>query len=207
MQSKILFKNDRSFIAIKSGRVYVLSPEFKDVSPRAITIVNGFQIELGRSIEDFQEVLSNESVRIPITINCILNTGINSQYSITRMRTGNVSDKMIALVLCKNKIITSVSFNRALIADREYRKYNQLSILHQLALAYDLSETPFQNRNNQVTEILKAAIPYSIKVAKIDEDENKMVVTLFMADAASYFRFVRSKDRQKFELMSISSEK
>jgi hypothetical protein len=207
MQSKILFKNDRSFIAIKSGRVYVLSPEFKDVSPRAITIVNGFQIELGRSIEDFQEVLSNESVRIPITINCILNTGINSQYSITRMRTGNVSDKMIALVLCKNKIITSVSFNRALIVDREYRKYNQLSILHQLALAYDLSETHFQNRNNQVTEILKAAIPYSIKVAKIDEDENKMVVTLFMADAASYFRFVRSKDRQKFELMSISSEK
>jgi hypothetical protein len=209
MQTKMLSKNDKSCIAIKNGKVYVISTEFKDFSPRAITIINGFQIELGRSIEDFQDALCDEEVRIPIIINCVLNAGINSQYAIMRMKTGNVPDKSIALVLCKNRIITSVSFNRDLITDREYRKYNQLSALHQLSIPYDFSQGGFYNRTHQVTETLKAVITSNIGVVNVNEDENKMIVgvPMGMEKTVSYFRFIRSKNRAKFELMSISLEK
>ena len=113
MQNKIMFKNEDSCIAIKDDKMYILSTRYKDISSRALTVMSGFQIELGRDINDIITAL--KETRVPVIIKEVISNGDKSHYQIIRMHTGKVDDKLVATLLCNNGIIHSISFNRALI--------------------------------------------------------------------------------------------
>ena len=130
MPNKILYKTPYSCIAIKDDKMYVVSTKYKDYSPRAITIMPGFQIELGRNINEIEEAL--RLTRVPVILKTLIDTGEIQQIQVIRMHTGIVDDKLVAMLVCKHNIIQSVSFNRDLIKDGEYRR-NQDDIFRPVA--------------------------------------------------------------------------
>lgn len=206
MSSKVMFKNENSCIVIKEDKLYVMSTRYKDLSVRAFTILNGFQIELGRSIKDFEAAL--REARLPIMIKMLQETSNNNikitYYQIIRMHTGKVDDKIIATIVCKNDIITVLSFNRGLIKDGEYRRYNQLSVLHQISLPYDLSESSSSNRNEQVVKTLKTVMPITNSIV-VNEKEDSLVAITKEDNLKLKFTFIsNAKNNKRFELISIA---
>lgn len=203
MEKKLMLKTKESCILIKDGKMYIISTKYKDYSCRAITIMNGFQIEMGRNINDIKQAL--KETRLPIIIKEVINMETIQHYQIIRMHTGNVDDKVIATVVCNNYIISSVSFNRNLIQDREYRKYNQISVLHQLSIPYDLSEANCLSRGEQVRNILNTAMHTrsSIKV-KEETEKNNLSAIIDAEGIKMKLLFILNDKSKRYDLTSIS---
>jgi hypothetical protein len=205
MQTKLLYKNGKSCIAIRNGKLYVISTEYKDFSPRAFTIMNGFQVELGRNINDFIEAL--KETRLPVLLKQVTQVGNNAYYQIIRMHTGNVEDKLVATILCKNDIITTISFNRDLIRDNQYRKYNSISVLHQLSMPYDFSDSGCFTRGSQLRETLKSVISTANPIINVVENNNQLSALVTEDDLRFCFKFIINKNgKDMYELVSISLE-
>jgi len=204
MAIQVMFKNEKSYIAIKNDKLYIVSTKYKDYSPRAITIMPGFQIELGRNIQEIEDAIKR--TRLPIILKTLAEMNNIKQVQIIRMHTGKVADKVVAIISCKNNIINTVAFNRKLIKDGEYRRYNNLSVLHQVSIPYDLSESNTRFRRDQVISTLSNIIP-SISHSEVEviEKEKRLVASVRDDDAAIKFTFVSNTQmNNRFELMSIA---
>lgn len=204
MPNKILYKTPYSCIAIKDDKMYVVSTKYKDYSPRAITIMPGFQIELGRNINEIEEAL--KLTRVPVILKTLIDTGEIQQIQVIRMHTGIVNDKLVAMLVCKHNIIQSVSFNRDLIKDGEYRRYNQLSVYHQLSLPFDLAESHASSRSDQVSKLMTNIFRYIEHTDLEVQEDNKQLIALFKNDDINLkFVFISNKkNNSRFELMNIS---
>lgn len=203
MAVKTIFKNDFSCIAIKDDKMYILSNKYKDYSPMAITVISGFQIELGRPLEHIEKALNK--TRLPIILKELTCEGNKRIMQIIRMRTGKVDDKVIAIITCINGIIHSISFNKQLLKDREYRMYNKLSVYHQLSLSYNLADSGCSFRKDQVLQILRSIIS-TLQYQDVTsvEDGNKLNVTINNEDIKMRMLFIANKKTSRFELISIS---
>lgn len=201
MDNKYLYKTDESCIAIKDGRMYIISTKYKDYSIRAVTVVPGFQIELGRNINEIEEAL--KETRLPVILKSITANGNSDYYQVIRMHTGKVDDKIVATIICKDKLITSISFNRKLLRDGNYRRYNQLSVFHQISIPYELGATEFKFRRDQVTSILKSIISLSNAV-EINESNKQLEAIINEDNQHIKFMFILNKDNNRYELASIS---
>lgn len=204
MAIQVMFKNDKSYIAIKNDKLYIVSTKYKDYSPRAITIVPGFQIELGRNLQEIEDAL--KKTRLPIILKTLTEMNNIKQVQIIRMHTGKVADKIVAVISCKNNIINNIAFNKKLITDGDYRRYNNLSVLHQVSIPYDLSESNTKFRRDQVINTLSNILP-SISHSSIEvlEKGKQLTASVKDDDAAIRFTFVSNAQKNnRFELMSIS---
>lgn len=202
MGNKIMFKNDYSCIVIRDDKMYILSNKYRDYSFRAFTIASGFQIELGRPLSDIESAL--RETRLPIVLKELTTNGEATYYQIIRMHTGKVDDKIIANMMCKNGIITMISFNRALIKDKEYRRYNSLSVLHQLSIPFNLEESDSPNRGEQVRKTLKTVIPMLSNI-KVTENGNQLMAITTEEGLTLKFLFISNKqNNNRYELTSIS---
>lgn len=204
MSVEVLFKKDNSYIAIKNDKLYILSVKYKDFSPRAITIIPGFQIELGRSIKDIEEALKH--TRLPIILKTLTEINNIKQIQIIRMHTGKVDDKVVAVISCKNDIINTVAFNKELIKDSSYRRYNNLSVLHQISIPYNLCESQAKFRRDQVINILSNIISnVSYSEIEVVEKGKQLITYITEEDKKIKYTFVSNKNNNdRFELMSIS---
>lgn len=202
MEVKYLFENKDSVIAIRDAKIYIVSKHRKDYSIRAITIFPGLQIELGRQMSEIQEAL--KYTRLPIIIRLIVNKGETQHYQIIRIQTGKVEDKIIATIVCKNNIIKSLAFNKALVKDGQYRRYNQLSILHQISIPYSLAETKSATRSEQIKKILSTVINISNTI-KVIEKDNQITALINEEGAKIQFLFIENKaNNNRYDLASIS---
>lgn len=202
MQNKIMFKNDDSCIAIKDDKMYILSTRYKDISSRALTVMSGFQIELGRDINDIITAL--KETRVPVIIKEVISNGRKSHYQIIRMHTGKVDDKLVATLLCNNNIIHGISFNRALIKDGSYRKYNILSVLHQLSVPYNLCDSNSVSRSEQLKQILKSTMNI-VNNIEVTEKDNQLIAITNEDNLKLNFKFILNKNNNnRYELTSIS---
>lgn len=204
MATKIMFRTKYSCITIKDGKMYTLSNKYKDYSPRAITIISGFQIELGRNINDIETAL--KETRLPIILKTVTDINDIKHIQIIRMHTGRVDDKIVAIMSCKNNIITSVSFNKDLIKDAAYRKYNSLSVYHQLSMPYSLSDSGYKFRRDQVLSVIQKIIP-SIEYNEVEvvEKGKQLIVNINDEDVSMKMLFISNKNNNdRYELMSIS---
>lgn len=199
-KSKKMFKTDKSCIVIKNSRLYVVSTEHKDYSPRAVQIVDGFQIELGRSIEDFKEAI--KYTRLPLMIKLLIDKNTMQQYQVIRMHTGQVEDKVIATLLCQHSIIKAVQFNNELVRDMEYRKYNKISIYHQLMIPRELNGA--SSRSEQVRGIM-SMVTRGTQV-KVEEMQGIQIIVYCDLDGqALKFLFITNKESGgNFTLASIT---
>lgn len=160
MDSKVLFKHGDSCIVIKNDHLYIMSTKYKDISPKALTLFPGFQIEMNRDIKEIRKALTE--TRLPLIILKVRSRENVVIYNIVRIATGAVDDKVLANVVCVDDKITKLVLNRELKRDMKFRKFNSLSIIYQLTLPYNLSDTPFYTRRDQaidaVSKLAKACI-------------------------------------------------
>lgn len=198
MSSKYLFRTEDSCIAIRNEKLYVISTRHKDYAPRAVQIVPGFQMELGRDINDFKQAL--KETRLPIIIKLLLERSNKATYQVVRMHTGNVEDKVVANIQCENNIIKIIAFNRALIKDSNYRRYNQLSAYNQLAIQHDLGGTGCISRTEQVKKIISALT--MVEDVRVAEDGKKLVARIEADGQVMIFNFISSE--QSYVLSNIS---
>ena len=199
MPNKIMFKNKDSCLLIYDDKIYVRTADNSDFSFRAITVTSGFQLELGRNIGEYIETMKYS--RLPLFFKHVVDRGENSYYLLVRMKTGRVEDKVIANIVCKSDILYSISFNRDLIRDREYRRYNQLSILHQLTIPRELNG--FSNRSEQLRKLLYQTVPYEGNI-KIIETENNLAAAVKVGGLPLKYTFIKDINTGKFILVSIS---
>ena len=203
MPNKMMYKNDKTCLLLHEDKIYVRTADNSDFSHRAITVTPGFQLELGRKIDDYKEAMKYS--RLPLFFKHVTNREINGEnldyYLFVRMKTGRVDDKVIASIICKSGILYSISFNRDLIKDKEYRRYNQLSILHQISIPKDLNG--FSNRSEQLIGLLKKAIPCE-KDIKVVEKDNNLAAIVRVADLLLKYTFIKDVSTNKYLLVSIS---
>lgn len=201
MSKKYMFKTQDSCIAILDDKLYILSNKYKDYSPKAVMIIPGFQIELGRSINDIIAAL--KETRVPVIIKKVIEKGELEYYSIVRMSTGKVDDKAVASVICKQNIISTISFNKSLLKDENYRKYNKVSIFHQLSLPYKLSESNCMSRGEQVQNVLRTVFGM-IKRIEVSEEQNKLIALIHDEDIKTKLTFILNILTNRYELTTIS---
>lgn len=202
MSSVTMFKSKNTCIAIKNDKLYVMSFKYKDVSPRAVTIASGFQIELGRDINNFIEALKH--TRLPFLIKEVITRGDVTNYQIIRMGTGNVETVVVATIVCKKNLIHTVGFNRKLIYDSKYRRYNNLSVLHQLSIPFDLSESQCNTRTEQIKKTIDAFI-FVNNTVEVVEKLNKLNAIVTVDEDKMQYAFVsNSNNNNRYELTSIS---
>ena len=201
---KVISKNKKSYILIKNGKMYILSTNRKDYSSCAIPIIPGFQIELGRNIKEIEEAI--KFTRLPVIIKELVERGSIKQLQIIRMQTGKVNDKVVASIVCNKDIITSISFNRALINDNEYRKYNGLTVLHQISIPFELCDSNATSRRDQVNNLLSNILPHmGLTDISVAEDKSKLCAIAKNKDGDMLkFTFIFNKNTSRFEFTSIS---
>jgi hypothetical protein len=119
------------------------------------------------------------------------------------MHTGKVDDKIIATLACENDIITNISFNRELLTDMNYRRYSVLSVFHQLSIPYELSQSQFKVRRDQVYSILSSVISLTNAI-QINEGKNSLEVITNEDEQKLKFLFVLNKKTNRYELTSIA---
>lgn len=186
MENRYLFKNSNSCIAIRDERLYVLSTKHKDYSPRAVQIIPGFQMELGRNIDNFKQAL--KYTRLPMIIKLLVERGTKQTYQVIRMHTGNVDDKVVANIQCEDNIIKIIAFNRSLITDGNYRRYNQLSTYSQLSLPCDLSLSGCTSRSEQVRKTISAIT--MVGSVEVRENGKKLTAKIEADGQNMYFNFI-----------------
>ncbi len=122
--SSILLTNRGIRIQVKDAKANAVCPV------GVVTIVPGVQVELGRGIKEFIRCL--KSIRKPLAIQNIADSGVQKVWKIIRLETGNVPEVWICTIDTINEKIASVVFNQDIIYDKEYRRYQRLSCIHQL---------------------------------------------------------------------------
>lgn len=203
MADKILFKSTDSAMIVKDGKLYIVKTEGKGYSPLAISIMPGFQIELGRTIKELNQALS--FTRIPVVIKISQQSPKVRFYQIIRMKTGIVDDKIVATIAVDNNTdkIISITFNRELINDKNYRKHNNLSVFHQLALPYNLNGCG--SRSEQVKLYIKTILPLYEKDIQVKENDKIINATIKVSDKDNIIiAFIHNRNKGKFELTTIT---
>lgn len=197
-----LFKNDRSYIHIVEGRMYIWSTSSNgngQLSIAAITVLPGFQIELGRSIQEIIEALRH--TRLPVVLELSINIGSIKQYTVIRTATGKVESRSIATLNCENDIITAISFNRSLLADTKFRNIVRLSLLHQLALP---SESNGDRKQQVIDSIRAARMKVPTKGIEVTES-NCMIYAVVDDEVKLKYTFIANNNREGiYELSGIS---
>lgn len=197
-----LFFVGTSYIEIKDSKLYVMSTRYRDFSPNMIQVLDGFQIELGRNINDFKSAL--KMTRLPVMIKNLIDNGVMQQYQVIRIKTGKVDDRVVATIMCQNNLIKTISFNKELLKDMQYRKYNNLSIYHQLVIPYDYTASGAFNRVDQVRRLLSIAT----FVRDINVQENGGTLSAFVPAEGLVMRFNFISDKQfnlNYKLSSITA--
>lgn len=132
----IIGDNGRSKIAVTNNGVRVLAkPIVQGKIPiGVVTIVPGIQLEIGRSFDEFVDCIqcTNKplafNLKVKDTKKCI------TIWELQRLPTGNVEEATICNITVIRDEIYSVQFNQNLAYDKNYTRYEKLSILHQVTL-------------------------------------------------------------------------
>lgn len=210
MQNKKMYENKYSFILVGDKRVQFVALKYKDFSPRAITIYPGFQIELGRSMKEIKDALFKTRLPILIKEMAIPSSLGFKNYQIIRMHTGNVDDKIIANIMEKESRIISVSFNKELKRDSEYRKYNALALGNQLSLPpinIDDQEKLEEELQAQVIRITSLLFKEKGEFKSASCNQGQIKIIMDIDGQVQTLLFIYSRKNNTYDFASISLDK
>ena len=202
MAHKKILKNNNSYIEIANGGIYIFDNDFREIYIMAIHICKGLYIELGRSFDDLKEAI--KYTRLPIMFKHLHSKNELEYYQIVRMYTDNVKDAVVAVIVCKNNIVTAISFNREILKNKNYTKYNNITLFHNLQIPVSLAGA--SSRKMQMLDIFSKLIFLpSGHHLEVIEGNNKMEVKLDCGDnKRMLFKFILNKDINKYTLVSIN---
>lgn len=160
------YNNGKTCIAYKSTSIAnVMSKKHTALSPLNIKVVNGLQLELGRNIEDYIDVL--KKTRIPITIRKYFASNGIGQYIISRMNTGRIDDYQMAYVVCRDNRIMAISLNDALLLNVKFRRFVGISLVFQVGLEGN-NEEAYRMKLGTVLGVEPSKLKIEIKPAEVD---------------------------------------
>lgn len=124
MQELRFHETEQTYISVYKGKVFIKDTYTGEISPRAITICPGFQIETGRNYHEFSDALMES--RAPVFFQEVLNHNQQRHMFIVRMQTGKVPSTNLVAIVCEDDIITRVAFLQQIKEDKEYLQYAML---------------------------------------------------------------------------------
>lgn len=193
----IVGSNGWSSIMVSDKSIKILTLSKSINPPGVVTVLPGIQLELGRSILEFIGCL--KQVRQPLAIQKISESKGVSTYYLIRLQTGKVKEARICTITTYKDMIINVAFNQDLVYDKEFQKYQRLSVVHQLRAGKEGDSNLLTNAITSVSTI--TGVPQSRLF--IIEAKNKIVVKLRDTQSnAIQFVFVKDKEGY-YNLLSI----
>jgi len=199
VQMEKMFENEQSCLVVRGDKLYVLSKDLSDYYAGAITVMPGFQIELGRPLEQFKE--ATKKTRLPIGYMLLKERNNVALYKVIRLKTGPLSNTVVATLRCVDDRIVAIAFNRSLLNDNNYRRYGKLSAMHQLAIPTSLQGYGY--RRAQASAIISNLLSINSDVEVI-ESEAKLEVKVQASICRYNFTFIKSLDGNRYELSWIA---
>lgn len=151
----VIGENIKSKIIVTDKSVRV-SPKVKSnayITPNIVTLTPGIQAELGRSLKEFIECVQHTDKPLLFTlISGKRRDGVRI-YNLNRMETGKVKEAYICSIVSIDDIMISFQFNQELAYDENYRRYEKLSILHQLTLGKSTHSDLLFRGSNTISKI------------------------------------------------------
>lgn len=128
---KVIGDNGYSKILVSDKSINVLVNGSNALYPVGIvSILPSIKIELGRDIDEFKMCL--KMVRKPLGIQKVYGAGDYDTWYILRLHTGKVPEGRICTINTFKNKMAAISFNPKLVYNEEFRRYEELSVLHQL---------------------------------------------------------------------------
>lgn len=199
MSNTIKTKYDTGYSCIAYSErqiVNVMSKKHSKQSPLSIKIVNCMQLELGRNIEEYIQVLND--TRIPISIYKFFEDGALSQYIMVRLGTGEVKDTNIAYIVCSNKRIMSISLNSDVLSNANFRRYVGISLIMQTSLEGN-SVDEYRHKLSTILGIPQNKIGLS-------GDKSNIYANIAVGKVKIKYTFVKKPNNDFYRIASVSLE-
>ena len=187
-----------SSVIIGSNAIRINTDENRINPLGVVTIMPKVQLELGMEIKQFIECL--RMTRIPLMLQRATRNRKSEQWQIIRIPTGNVPEAIVCTLNITEGIIDKVSFNQDLLYNKEYRKYQRLSAIHQLT-AGKVDDSGNLSRAVSAVSTLTGINPDRFK---IKASHRTIVVYSNTKGEKRKYRYTFIKDsRNSFNLLSI----
>lgn len=203
-EHKIFGKTDKSAILVNEKSMFIARKGTKGwqygVNPLGVvTILPGVQIELGRTMTELIQCL--KEVRKPIGLHKIADIGSQANWNIIRIPTGKVPEAVVCKITTIQDIIVSVSFNKSLVKNAEYRRYQPLSAMHQLTAGKVGDIALWSSAVSAVATMTGEKKSNLI----IKANDKTLMVRTAIRELENQYRYTFTKDSEDvFNLLSIS---
>lgn len=197
---KKYYVTKKSFITVKDNNLLVMNSKGSDLAPTAIKVSNGFYIELGRDISNFETVL-NET-RVPIMLERINKVNELEVYRIVRVETGNVDDVILGSLVTRKGLIESI------IRCSDFKKINNFERYTQLGSLWKLSVPKTENIDE-----CKAKAMITVKTIcrgtvfnhrfNVDYKVNEIIVKVKGPELNQEYHFNLNETTRRYELLQI----
>ena len=198
---KVVGQTDKSVIIVTDKGLKILRMGgSKSVNALGVvTLIPGVQLELGRGMEEFTKCL--RLIRKPLAIQKIAENDGNGTWHIIRLSTGNVPEARICTINTINEIIAAVSFNQSLVFNTTYRRYQQLSTMHQLAIG----EAGKVGQLSQAVIAIAAITGEEASNFKIVESAKSIIVYTTIRGLVNQYKYTFLRDqRNYYSLLSVA---
>lgn len=196
-----LFKTDTSSIVLNDRSLTVRRYGAKlGKSPVGIvSILPGVQLELGRTITEFITCL--REVRKPIGFHKIASTREESIWDVIRISTGCAPEAIVCRITTVNDIMVSVWFNKSLVTNTNYTKYQPLSGMHQLTAGLESVPGLLSRALDSVSTVTGDSTDKFL----IKSDSKRIIVYTNTPGEALQYKYTFTKGKDKFfNLLSVS---
>ena len=195
---KLVSQTEKSKMVISESGIRIITGDQAPCPLGVVTIIPGVQLELGRSIAEFIDCLKR--IRKPLATQVIGNPSTQAKYRILRLCTGNVPGGVVCSIATVQGKIVSVTFNQDLAYDKNFLKYQGLSIIHRLTAGKDGDNQLLANSVKAVATITgKSASNFRIKEVK-----TSIIVYTDMKETKNVYRYTFSKDKMGYyNLLSV----
>lgn len=198
--TKIIGKTDKSAILITDTSIKILKAAGGNIlNPLGVvTLIPGVQLELGRQMDEFAKCL--KMVRKPLALQKIAENNGQCTWHVIRLGTGKVPEAKVCTINTIHGIIAAVSFNQSLVYNATYRKYQPLSVVHQLKVG----KAGSAGQLSRAVSVVAVITGQSASDFKITESNKSIIVYTAIKELSSQYRFTFLKDEKDyFNLLSI----
>ena len=207
-KKSIYFRTNTSYLMISNNSILVMSSKYPAKSPSAIKVSKGLDIELGRNIKQFNNLLSK--TRIPIIFEKLISLGGYDNYSILRMQTDDIKGMILGNIACsEDGTIKKIICTKAFKNEADYLRYEEVGSLWRIRSGNEHNE----EKNIKKIEFLTKTITdfdmltnASIETTKSKDDNNKYNVKIKSEEMNYTYTYMLSRITDKFELVTVSLE-
>ena len=194
------YNNGKSYMVVKDNSLLILNSKAMDIAVSAIKVCNGFYIELGRPVEQFENIIMK--TRIPIMIERVNKMKNIETYNVIRVETGNVDDVVLCSMVVRDGIIESIIRSLEFKKINNFEKYIQLGSLWKLSINKDndIELCKYKAINTIKTICRGATFNYKFTA---DYRTTRIIVKVNGDNVNQEYSFQLNESTRRYELLSI----